>query len=115
MTTAYHPQADGQIERVNQHLKQYLRCNIDFNLNNWFKLLLTTEFIYNNQVHKSIKSSLFFLEYGRYSRAELTLNPDTTSTDLNNVIKAQLKIQEQVKAILILTVECMKQYYNKDV
>ena len=48
MTTAYHSQADSQIERVNQHLKQYICCYVDFNLDNWSELLLTAEFAYNN-------------------------------------------------------------------
>ena len=48
MTTAYHPQADGQTERVNQTLEQYLRCYVDYNLDDWARLLSTAEFAYNN-------------------------------------------------------------------
>ena len=62
-----------------------------------------------------MKSSPFFLEYGRHPRAGPTLNPDMTSIDLNNVMKAQLKVQKQVKAALTLAAECMKWYYDKDV
>ena len=64
MTTAYHPQADGQTERVNQILEQYLRCYVDYNLYNWSRLLSTAEFAYNNQAHEGTKESPFFLEYG---------------------------------------------------
>ena len=71
--------------------------------------------MYNNQAHKSTKSSPFFLEYSRYPWAGLTLNPDTTSTNLNNVMKAQLEAQEQAKAALTLAAECMKWYYNKGI
>jgi len=46
--TAYHPQTDGQMERVNQALEQYLRCYVDYNLSNWSDLLPNTEFAYNN-------------------------------------------------------------------
>ena len=87
MTTAYHPQADGQTERVNQHLKQYICCYVDFNLDDWSELLLTTEFAYNNQAHESTKSSPFFLEYRRHLRVGPTLNLDTTSMDLNDVMR----------------------------
>lgn len=59
MTTAYHPQADGQTERVNQELKQYLRCYVDFNLDDWSDLLPVAEFAYNNQAHESTKTSPF--------------------------------------------------------
>ena len=55
-----------------------------------------------------MKSSSFFLEYGRHPQMEPTLNLDTTSTDLNNVMRAWLKIQEQVKAALTLAAEYIK-------
>ena len=64
MSTAYHPQTDGQTERVNQILEQYLRCYVDYNLNNWAQLLGTAEFAYSNQAHEGTKESPFFLEYG---------------------------------------------------
>ena len=66
------------------------------------------EFAYNNQAHESTKSSPFFLEYSRHPRVGPTLNLDTTSTDLNNVMKVRLEAQEQVKAALTLAAEHMK-------
>ena len=42
---------------------------MDYNPSNWLDLLPSAEFTYNNQVHKEIKKSPFFLEYGRHSRA----------------------------------------------
>ena len=38
-SSAYHPETDGQTERVNKVLKQYLRCFIDFEQDNWVSLL----------------------------------------------------------------------------
>jgi len=69
MSTAYHPQTDGQTEHVNQALEQYLRCYVDYNLSNWSDLLPSAEFVYNNQVHKGIKESSFYLEYDRHPKA----------------------------------------------
>jgi len=69
MSTAYHPQIDKQTKYVNQALEQYLRYYIDYNLSNWLDLLPSAEFAYNNQVHKGIKESLFYLEYSRHLRA----------------------------------------------
>jgi hypothetical protein len=37
--SAYHPQTDGKIERVNQILEQYLRCSINYHQENWIELL----------------------------------------------------------------------------
>ncbi|GKE87823.1 putative reverse transcriptase domain-containing protein [Tanacetum coccineum] len=59
MSTAYHPQADGQSERTIQTLEDMLRaCVIDFG-NGWVKHLPLVEFSYNNSYHASIKATPF--------------------------------------------------------
>ena len=50
-TTAYHSQADGQTEQVNQELEQYLRGFINERQDDWDELLPMVEFQYNNHVH----------------------------------------------------------------
>ncbi|GJX53326.1 putative reverse transcriptase domain-containing protein [Tanacetum coccineum] len=63
MSTAYHPQTDGQSERTIQTLEDMLRaCVIDFG-NGWVKHLPLVEFSYNNSYHASIKAAPFL--YGR--------------------------------------------------
>jgi len=52
-TTAYHPQADGQTERVNQELEQYLRLFVSGRQDDWDELLPMAEFQYNNHVHSA--------------------------------------------------------------
>lgn len=115
MTTAYHPQADGQTEHTNQTLEQYLRCYVDYNLDNWSRLLSTAEFAYNNQAHEGTKSSPFFLEYGRHPRAGPTLVKHTSRIDLNDIMQKRQDAQEQAKAALQLAAERMKWYYDKGV
>ena len=85
MSTAYYPQIDRQMEHVNQALEQYLRCYVDYNLSNWSDLLPSAEFAYNNQAHKEIKESLFYLEYGRYPRAGPILVKESPQRDLNDL------------------------------
>ncbi|GJS40840.1 putative reverse transcriptase domain-containing protein [Tanacetum coccineum] len=59
MSTAYHPQTDGQSERTIQTLEDMLRaCVIDFR-NGWVKHLPLVEFSYNNSYHTSIKAAPF--------------------------------------------------------
>jgi hypothetical protein len=48
LSSAYHSQTDGQTERVNQVLEQYLHCTINYHQDNWTELLLLAEFTYNN-------------------------------------------------------------------
>ena len=47
MSTAYHPETDGQTERTNQSLKHYLRAYVDYMQDNWLELLPFAEFVYN--------------------------------------------------------------------
>ncbi|GJT41190.1 putative reverse transcriptase domain-containing protein [Tanacetum coccineum] len=65
MSTAYHPQIDGQSERTIQTLKDMLRaCAIDFG-KGWVNHLPLVEFSYNNSYHASIKVAPFEALYGR--------------------------------------------------
>ncbi|GJR14389.1 putative reverse transcriptase domain-containing protein [Tanacetum coccineum] len=65
MSTAYHPETDGQSERTIQTLEDMLRaCVIDFR-KGWEKHLPLVEFSYNNSCHASIKAAPFEALYGR--------------------------------------------------
>ncbi|GJR65185.1 putative reverse transcriptase domain-containing protein [Tanacetum coccineum] len=66
MSTAYHPQTDGQSERTIQTLEDVLRaCVIDFG-NGWVKHLPLVEFSYNNNYHASIKAAPFEALYAPF-------------------------------------------------
>jgi len=64
LSTAYHPQTDGQTERMNQELEQYLRMFMDYHQTNLPEWLAIAEFSYNNKIQKSIKISPFYANYG---------------------------------------------------
>ncbi|GJR72841.1 putative reverse transcriptase domain-containing protein [Tanacetum coccineum] len=69
MSTAYHPQTDGQSERTIQTLEDMLRaCAIDFG-KGWVNHLPLVEFSYNNSYHASIKATPFEALYGRKCRS----------------------------------------------
>ncbi|GJW62672.1 putative reverse transcriptase domain-containing protein [Tanacetum coccineum] len=71
MSTAYHPQADGQSERTIQTLEDMLRaCVIDFG-NGWERHLPLIEFSYNNSYHASIKAAPFEALYGQKCRSPI--------------------------------------------
>lgn len=63
-TTAYHPQTDGQSERVNQCLEMFLRCMVQDAPKQWRRWLPLAEFWYNATVHMSIGCSPFKALYG---------------------------------------------------
>ncbi|GJU00910.1 reverse transcriptase domain-containing protein [Tanacetum coccineum] len=73
MSTAYHPQTDGQSERTIQMLEDMLRaCVIDFD-GSWNIHLPLAEFSYNNSYHSSIRCAPFEALYGRKSRSPVVI------------------------------------------
>nr|GEY42645.1 putative reverse transcriptase domain-containing protein [Tanacetum cinerariifolium] len=69
MSTAYHPETDGQSERTIQTLEDMLRaCAIDFG-KGWVNHLPLVEFSYNNSYHATIKAAPFEALYGRKCRS----------------------------------------------
>src|SRR4051812_17406935 len=60
LTSGYHCQTNGQTERLNQVLEQYLRCYTSYRQNNWSHLLPLAEFSYNNSQHSATNLSPFF-------------------------------------------------------
>jgi len=70
---SYHPQTDGQTERINQKLKQYLRFFIDHRQKDWPEWLALAKFVVNNKVHLTTKTSLFMANYGREIRMGVDL------------------------------------------
>ncbi|GJV51576.1 putative reverse transcriptase domain-containing protein [Tanacetum coccineum] len=69
MSTAYHPETDGQSERTIQTLEDMLRaCVMDFG-GSWDTHLPLVEFSYNNSYHTSIKCAPFEALYGRKCRS----------------------------------------------
>ncbi|KAI3813854.1 hypothetical protein L1987_18589 [Smallanthus sonchifolius] len=74
LCTAYHPQTDGQTERIIQTLEDMLRaCVIDFG-SNWDSHLSLIEFSYKNRYHTSINMAPFEALYGRKCRSPICWN-----------------------------------------
>ncbi len=67
-STSYHPQSNGQIERMNRVLEDMLRHFVNPRQDNWDTLLPVLEFAINNSFQESIQDTPFFLNYGRHPR-----------------------------------------------
>ena len=63
LSTAYHSQMNEQTKRINQTLKQYLRCYINYRQNDWVQLLSIAQLTFNNTMTKVISMSSFFANY----------------------------------------------------
>ena len=63
LSTAYHLQTNEQMKRMNQTLKQYLRCYINYRQNDWVQLLSVAQLTFNNATTEVISMSSFFANY----------------------------------------------------
>jgi transposase InsO family protein len=66
MSTAYHPETDGQTERTNQTLEQYLRHYVNQKQNNWVQLLPMAQLALNDKISETTGLTPFFANYGRH-------------------------------------------------
>ena len=73
LSTAYHPQTDGQTKRVNQILEDMFRAYVLTSPKNWDKWLPLAEFSYNNSYQESLKMAPFEALYGHKCRTPLKL------------------------------------------
>ena len=64
LSTAFHPQTDGQTERQNSTMEAYLRAFVNFEQNDWVRLLPMAEFAYNNAKNASTGHTSFKLNCG---------------------------------------------------
>jgi len=106
LSTAYHPQTDGQSERTIQTLEDLLRsCVIDFK-GNWDVHLPLIEFSYNNSYHSSIDMAPFEALYGRKCRSPIcwTEVGDSQITGPEMIQETTDKIQKiRVSFLAVLT------------
>jgi hypothetical protein len=63
LSTTFHPMTDGQMERQNHTMEQYLRAFCNYEQDNWVELLPLAEFAYNNSVHHSMGMTPFWANY----------------------------------------------------
>lgn len=68
LSSSYHPQSDGQTERVNQCLEAYLRCSVYSCPKNWTVWLPLAEYWYNTSYHTALGKTPFEVLYGRPPR-----------------------------------------------
>jgi len=73
LSAAFYLQTDGQMERMNQELEQYLRFFVDHRQKDWLEWLVSAEFVINNKIYSTIKVSLFMVNYRREIRIEVDL------------------------------------------
>jgi len=102
LSTAYHPQTDGQSEMTNQILESYLRIFVNITQDNWVSLLPLAEFAYNNSLHSSTGFTPFYANYGHHP-----IFDPTSISQSSNVPLADSHV-EHMSAILFDLKESIK-------
>lgn len=77
MSTAFHPQSDGQTERVNKVLEDTIRHFVSPRQDDWDEYLDGAEFAINNAMHESTKNTPFFLNSGQHPLTPATMETDS--------------------------------------
>lgn len=115
-STAYHPQTDGQTERINQMLEKFLRCFCSYNQDDWVDYLPIAEYAYNNAKSSSTQLSPFFASKGYHPSFEPTFSPSVTTVPAAADFAKRLAIlQEEVRAELKHAQEDQARFYNRKV
>jgi transposase InsO family protein len=118
MSTAFHPQTDGQTERVNQTLEQYLRIFCNYQQDNWQELLPLAEFAYNNSVHASTGMTPFSANHGYHPHSVTTVTPHASSLDnpaAEELIASLRNAHKQLALNLADASATQARFYNRKV
>ena len=113
LSSAFHPQTDGQSERVNQVLEQYLRCSINHLQDNWVELLPLAEFAYNNAEHSSTKQSPFFTNYAQHPRLDFQPHKQVTNPAAETFTQTIEKTKKLAEEELRRSMETNKKYADE--
>ena len=109
----FYPQTDGQTERVNQKLEQYLRMFINYRQEQWPEQLGTAEFAYNNKMHSSTQILPFKANYRQDPRMGFKGRKKGKYQGAEKFIKKMKEIQEEAKAVLGKVQEEMRKYMDR--
>jgi hypothetical protein len=110
ISMSFHPQTDGQTERINQTIEAYLWSFIDYEMDNWVGLLPMAEFAYNNSVTQATGMSPFYTNYRRHPGCtnpnNMSASDDTQEGYINHLVSVPGLVTRNLKA----TQERMKKY-----
>nr|KYP36855.1 Retrotransposable element Tf2 [Cajanus cajan] len=114
MSSAYHPQSDGQSEILNKCLELYLRCFTFDAPREWSRMLTWAEYWYNTSYHTSTGMTPFLAVYGRYPPKILEYVPlETDPVTVKEQLLSRDDILQKLKFNLQRAQQIQKQYADK--
>jgi len=113
MSTAYHPQRDGQTKPINQVIESCLRSYCNYEQNDWASMLAMAKYAYNNSKHSATKISPFYANYGFEPRTlwptEIQFRNPASELYGHYVTSIHTKLKERLSE----ATESMEKNYNK--
>lgn len=89
LSSAYHPETDGQTERTNRIIHEMVRNYINYQQNNWDEILVSCEIAYNNSIQASTGFTPYYLNYGHHPNFPLSLSlPASASSSTSPLVPA---------------------------
>jgi transposase InsO family protein len=115
LSTAFHPQTDGQTERVNRSLEGYLRIFVSYSQDDWSKHLSLAAFAYNNSLHSATKSTPFFANHGFHPRwvEELQQTKATESPEGHRIAESILDVHRRCQTNIVEANKEYAKYYDR--
>ena len=115
LSTAFHPQSDGQTERANRTLEEMLRSYVSYRQNDWDLFLPALEFAYNNSKNPSTGFTPFFLNHGYdpIVPSALLKPPVTPAPAVSDFVSAQASALAQAKDAIIAAQDRQKHQADK--
>ena len=96
-TSGYHPEGDGQTERTNQTLEQYLRVYCNYQQSNWSDLLPLAEFAYNNSPSATTGISPFFANKGYHPNLAVQIERELASESAREYVADLDELHSELK------------------
>jgi hypothetical protein len=113
-STAYHPESDGQTERVNQILENYLRHFVSHRQDDWVALLSVAEFSYNNHASSTTMQSPFSIWYGEHPQFFPGAAREEVVPAAEELAKQLADANKETKALIELAQARYKEQADKD-
>lgn len=113
MSTAHHPQTDGQTERIHQVIESYLRSYFNYEQNDWASMLAMADYAYNNLKHSATKISPFYANYGFEPGTnwptEVQFRNPASEVYGHYMTSVHSKLSKQLE----VSIESMRKYYDR--
>jgi hypothetical protein len=117
MSTAYHPQSDGQTERLNRELEQQLRAHANRTGNNWKERLAVVEMHYNSTVHASTGKTPFEMDgvdwRDQWALAMRSPLPSLSSDGASDLLRDIRTTWEDARQVMLKQREQQKKYADQ--